>query len=199
MSQRPPSPDDQVQAAKEQQEHATTTTAATEAAVNSAPNLGELQSKEFVETAFEPDVNRSGVPGVDDNHIEERYSAEFSRHQGLGFISREDWEVERDMNRARAILAKQEYSRPSGLGSRCRGGLRKAWTGLDEPLPTLDPDLGREIVATFEERSMMQSLSIDGKGFRGLTEVTAVSRSEGERASGDDGGILSKVTGGLLS
>lgn len=185
--------------AQRHNEHSTTTSAATQKAANSGPSLDDLQSKEFIETAFTPDINREGVPGKDDLRMEEAYAAEFGRHQGLGNIEREDWEMERDLNRARAILAKQEYARPSGLGSRCNQSLRAAWTDVEEPLPMLTDELAREITATFEENSMFKSLSIDARGFRGLTEVTAVSKSEGfAGGSSSDGGLLSKVTGGLF-
>lgn len=183
---------------RETNEHSQSVGAATQEATREGPDLSELQSKEFIDTAFTPDVNRGDVPGKDNNHIEEKYSAEFGRHQGLGNIEREDWEDERKLNRAKAILAKQEYARPSGLGSRCRSGLREAWTGVEESLPMLTDDLARETTAAFEELTMMQSLSIDGRGFRGLTEVTAVARSEGYSSGDSSGGLLSKLTGGLF-
>ena len=181
-------------------QHDRTVAAATSRAVESAPNFEELQSKEFIETAFTPEVDRGkSVPGVEDNNLESRFSAEFSRHQGLSNITREDWVAEKWLNRAKAILAKQEYARPSGLGSRCRPDIRSAWTDLSEDLATLDDDLAREISASFEEKTWMQALSIDAQGFRGLTEVTAVNRSEGVPSpnSGNDG-IISRFTGGLL-
>jgi len=184
--------------ARRHNEHSQATSAATQQAANSGPSLDELQSSEFIDAAFSPDINREGVPGKDDLLMEEAYAAEFGRHHGLGNIERDDWEMERDLNRARAILAKQEYARPSGLGSRCNQSLREAWTDVDEPLPMLTDELAREITATFEENSMFKSLSIDARGFRGLTEVTAVSKSEGFNGGSSDGGILSKVTGGLF-
>lgn len=179
-------------------EHSQSVGAATSKAANSGPDLTELQSKEFIDTAFKPDIDRKGVPGVEDNNIEARYAAEFGRHQGLGNIEREDWEQEKALNRAKAILAKQEYARPNGLGSRCRKSLRKLWTDVDDDLPLLTDDIARETTATFEELSMLQSLSINGRGFRGLTEVTAVARSEGYESSSSGGGIISKITGGLF-
>lgn len=167
-------------------------------ASQSGPSLDELQSTEFIDAAFKPHFDkRKHVKGVEDLNLEAKYSAEFSRHQGLGFITRSDWEDEASMNRARAILAKQEFARPNGLGSKCRPALRKAWTNVDEPLQMLTDDTAREITAAFEEKTMTQSLSVDGRGFSGLTEVTAVSRSEGVDPNTSSGGLLAKVTGAL--
>ena len=181
-----------------QQEHSQTSATANQQAAQAAPDWSELQSKEFIDTAFTPDVNRPDGPNFSNNRVEERFAAEFGRHAGLANIKRDDWVTEKWLNEAKALLAKQEYARPSGMGSRCTPALRREMTG-EGPLPVLDDDLAREIQAVFEERSMLQSLSVDARGFRGLTEVTAVSRSEGfDGPSSHDGGFLSRVTGGLF-
>lgn len=181
-----------------QTEHQSAVSSATQQAAQSAPDWSELQSKEFIDTAFTPDVNRPNGPNFDQNNVEERFAAEFGRHAGLSYITREDWREEKGLNRAKAILARQEYARPNGLGSRCTPGLRKAMTGLGS-LQILDDDLAREIQAVFEERTFLQALSIDARGFRGLTEVTAVSRSEGfDGPDSSSDSWLGKLTMGLL-
>jgi hypothetical protein len=191
-------PEAEFERAQSQQEFSQTSSTAQQQASQAAPDWSELQSKEFIDTAFEPSVNRPDGENFDNNRIEERFAAEFGRHAGLSNITRDDWEDEKLLNEAKALLAKQEYARPSGLGSRCTPGLRNAMTGQDA-LPILDDDLSREIHSTFDERTNLQALSIDARGFRGLTEVTAVSRSEGfDGPSNDDGGWLNRLTGGLF-
>lgn len=193
-----PDPDEQQRRQQEQTEHSIATQTAAKQAARSAPDLSELRSKEFIETAFEPDVNRGdGVPGVDNNRLEERFSAEFGRHLGLGYIDKEEWERRRHMNRAKAILALQEFRKPNGLGSRCRSDIRQAWVGEDE-LPKRTDDLDREVREAFEEKSNLESLSIGAKGFDGLTKIHAVTYSQNEGSSSDEG-LMNRVTGGLFS
>lgn len=195
----PPDPEAQHtrQQAREQARQATGTAMAH--AADDMPSLGELQSTEFIDTAFDPDVNRGeGVPGKDDNHLEEKFAAEFGRHAGLGNISREEWERWQLMNKARGILAKQEMARPNGLGSKCSPQLREEMTGLDEELPMRTDDMAREIEATFEEKSRLESLSVDARGFRGLTEVQTVNRQEGNEIEASSGGLVSRATNFLF-
>lgn len=194
-----PDPEEQHERQLEQTEQSAAVQTAAQQATQGTPDLSELQSKEFIETAFEPDVNRGdGVPGVENNRLEERFSAEFGRHVGLGNIDQEEWEHRKHANRAQAILALQEYARPNGLGSRCRPGIREAWAG-EEPLPMRDDDMTREIKASFEEKTNLESLSIDAKGFDGLTKIHAVTYSQRDRdGNSDSNGLLSRVTGGLF-
>ena len=165
------------------------------------PDPREFQSKEFIDTMGAPEVNRGdGVPGYEDNRLEAKYSAEFSRHRWLANINREDWEKRELMNKAKAILALQDYAEPNGLGHKIaeRPRLRQAWTGESEPLPLLSTDLARETRESFEEKTMMESLSVNRAGHRGLVESIAVARSEGmDSDSKQGGGILSRITGGL--
>ncbi|MCU4926918.1 hypothetical protein OB905_13165 [Halobacteria archaeon AArc-dxtr1] len=194
-----PDPEEQHRRSQEQTQHSAATQTAAQEAAKSTPDLSELQSKEFIETAFEPDVNRGdGVPGFENNRLEERYAAEFGRHAGLGNITREEWEDRKHLNRARAILALQEYRRPNGLGSMCREDIRKAWTDEDEPLPKRDDDLSREVRAMFDEKTNLESLSIGAKGFDGLTKIHAVTYSQNEGGSSGKSGLLSRMTGGLM-
>lgn len=197
---RPQRPDPDAQHAREKavRQESQTAGAAVQRAAEDMPNLGELQSREFIDTAFSPDVNRGdGVEGVENNHLEEKFSAEFGRHAGLGNIPRKEWERRKQLNKAKAILAKQELPRPNGLGSRCRPGFRKAITGEDPP-PMLTDDLAREITESFEEKSMLESLSVDARGFRGLTEIHAVTRAEGNEADSSSGSIFSRATSALF-
>ena len=193
-----PDPDEQHRRQREQTQHSATTQIATQQASQGAPDLTELQSKEFNETAFEPDINRGdSVPGYEDNRLEQRFAAEFGRHRGLGNIDREEWERRKHVNRANAILALQEYARPNGLGSRCRPGLRKAWANAD-PLPVRDDDLVRETKAAFDELTNLDSLSIGAKGFDGLTKIHAVTYSQSDGSKSESRGLLNRVTGGLF-
>lgn len=194
-----PDPDEQHQREQERTQHSAVTQTATQEAARATPDLSELQSKEFIETAFEPDTNRGdGVPGIENNRLEERYAAEFGRHAGLGNITQEEWEERKHLNRAKALLALQEYRRQNGLGSMCRADIRKAWTDEDGALPMRDDDLARETKATFDEKTNLESLSINAKGFDGLTKIHAVSYTQNDGSSGDSGGLLSRVTGGLM-
>lgn len=200
--QRQPQRPDPEEQARRQQEHAQQSAGlntATQVAGQHAPDLSELQSKEFIETAFEPDVNRGDdVPGYEDNRIEQMFAAEFGRHAGLGNITREEWQRRQKLNKAKALLALQEFARPSGLGSRCRPDLRQAWADRDEPLPARDDDTAREITAAFEEKTNLESLSQNAKGFDGLTQVTAVTYSKSDRSDSSSGGTLERLTGGLF-
>lgn len=194
-----PDPDEQQQRQQEQTQHSAATQTAVQEASRSTPDLSELQSKEFIETAFEPDTNRGdGVPGIENNRLEERFAAEFGRHAGLGNIPQEEWEERKHLNRAKALLALQEYRRPNGLGSMCRSDIRSAWTDEDSALPMRDDDLTREIKATFDEKTNLESLSINAKGFDGLTKIHAVSYTQNDGSSKDSNGLLSRMTGGLM-
>lgn len=194
-----PDPEEQHQREQERTQHSAATQTAAQEAAKSTPDLSELQSKEFIETAFEPDTNRGdGVPGVDNNRLEERFAAEFGRHAGLGNITQEEWEERKHLNRAKALLALQEYRRPNGLGSMCRSDIRQAWTDENGALPMRDDDLAREIKATFDEKTNLESLSINAKGFDGLTKIHAVSYTQNEGGSKDSSGLLSRMTGGLM-
>lgn len=194
-----PDPDAQHARQKDAQQASQTAGAAVQRAAEDMPSLGELQSTEFIDTAFDPDVNRGdGVPGKDNNHLEEKFSAEFGRHAGLGNITTKEWEHRGVMNKAKAILALQEMAQPNGLGSRCSPKLREAMTGEEGELPMRTDDMSREIREMFEEKTMLESLSRDARGFRGLTEVTAVSRSEGNEADSGSGSIFSRATSALF-
>ena len=194
-----PDPEEQHRRERERTQHSAATQTAAQEAARSTPDLSELQSKEFIETAFEPDVNRGdGVPGVANNRLEERYAAEFGRHSGLGNITQEEWEERKHLNRAKALLALQEYKRPNGLGSMCRADIRRAWTDEDDELPTRDDDLVRETKSTFDEVTLLESLSINAKGFDGLTKIHAVSYTQNDGKGSDSGGLLSRMTGGLM-
>jgi hypothetical protein len=198
MSRRQPRrPDPEVQHAREKdvRQQSQTTGTAMQRAAEDMPSLGELQSREFIDSAFTPDVNRGdGVPGIPNNNIEEKFAAEFGRHAGLGNITTEEWERRKLLNKAKGILALQEMARPNGLGSRCNPQLRRQMTGEDEGLVTRSDDMAREVREAFEEKSMLESLSRDARGFRGLTEVTAVSRAEGNDTESSSGGMLSRAT-----
>lgn len=148
---------------------------------------------------FDPHINPDPeqLPeDLDVADLEAFLNAEFGRHVGLGNISREEWAVERDMDRAKSLLTLQEFRRPGGMGRGCTGAVRRIMTGQETDPEPLTPYVQRTIRRAHEERSMLRSLSINGRGWRGLTEFLAVTMSQGfGDGDGDDedGGMLSSA------
>lgn len=161
------------------------------------------RDEDLIEQVFSPDLgidDEDLPPGVVDD-LEAMFSAEFGRHIGLANISRERWEEERHMDRARAMMAKGEFRIEGRSGSKCTGEFRDIITdgdGSDRELLTDEYD--RKIDAAFEERSMLRSLSIEGRGFRGITEAIVWSVTEGydTDGDGDGGGLLSSTVGRVI-
>jgi len=94
------------------------------------------------------------------------------------------------------------FRRPGGTGSQCTGRTRARMTsGESSEKPMLTQDLDDQLDEAFEVKSMSRSASIGGWLLSKIADVHVVSRSEGfkhESGSSSSGGMLSKVTGGLL-
>lgn len=171
----------------DQQEHSAATQVAADDAKRRSIDPRVLRDESFVDEVFSPGIDRKNAPDGRDNDLEDFLSAEFSRHVGMGNITREDWEHMRDLNKAQAQLAMQEFRRPGGIGSKCTGASRERLTGGDSAeKPVLTDDRARSIRAAFDERTRMESLSIDARGWRGLVEsIVQVRRDESSDGSDD--------------
>lgn len=117
--------------------------------------------------------------------LEAYLSAEFGRHMGLGNIPRSEWYQKRDMNRAHSLVNLQEFRRPGGMGRGCTGAVRRIMTGQEGDPGELTPYVQRQLRRAHEERTMLQSLSVNGEGFSGLTKFLAVTM--GQEFGGDGG------------
>lgn len=187
----------------EQQAHgAATSVAANEAgAGGSQITLDEIgENPDLVETLFSPGIGMDSddLPeGVTDD-LEDFLSAEFGRHLGLGNITREEYLYEKEMDRARALAAIQGFRKQGRSGSECTGETRRIMTGERTDPPEMNDRRARSIRSAYQERTMMRSLSIRARGWRGLTEFIGNVRSEASDIGGDsDGGILSRVANKL--
>lgn len=186
---------------KARQAHGAAQQTAHERAAQGSIDLSRLQSPDMIDELFSPDID----PDPDDlpedvaGDLEAKLAAEFGRHLGLGNITRDEYEERRIDDEAEALLVQQEFRRPAGRsGGKCTGAIREIVTGKDDARPELTPDRSRRIKSAMEERSMLRSLSIDARGFRGLTEAIVYTRSEGfEESGGGGGGVLSRVAGVL--
>lgn len=166
----------------------------------------ELLSTDFLTTFTAPHIDRS-YPDDDpaQHNIEELLSAEFSPQLQLGQITRKEYETEKEMDRARAMLAMCQFSEPHGVGSKCEGDTRNRMLGGHSAADGVDDhreggdDLRQQVRTAYETRSQMRSGSINGRVLRGFFESVAVARSEGfDFDGGGDGGWLSKLSGGLV-
>lgn len=184
------------------QSHAQQTAA--QRAAQGAFDPEDFRAPDFVETITSPDIDRDpDDESVPDNHavgLEEKLSGYFGRHLALGYISEEEWEQEKMLDKARAKLVRMGYARRSGLGSKVSSeeARVKGASGLDNG--ELTPDMEQQLEAAFEERSQMRSLSINGRGWKGVTTVQTVTKTEGVDSpnGGSSGGWVSKLTGGLM-
>lgn len=159
--------------------------------IDADADFGEFISKPGIER------DESYLPDDQQADIEQLLSAQFGRHVALGNIPRSKWEDEELLDRARAILIKSQFPRRNGPGGKCSKEDRRIMTGDELPKPELDADMDNQIDAAFEERSNMRSLAVDGRAFRGMTEVIAETRSESIDED-SSGGWMSKLSGGLL-
>lgn len=166
----------------------------------------ELLSTDFLTTLTDPDVDRS-YPDDDSaqHNIEELMAAEFSQQLQLGQITREEYKTEKEMDKARALLAMCQFSEPHGVGSKCQGDTRNRMLGGHSGAKDVEDfrkgsdDLRQQIRTSYEQRSQMRSGSINGRTLRGFFESVAVARSEGfDFDAGGRDGWLSKLSGGLV-
>lgn len=156
----------------------------------------------LIEELFAPGIDRESddLPDGVAADLEEALAADFGRHLGMGNITREEYEKERDLDKARRLVMLQGYPRRGRSGSACTGEVREIMVGDDDPgKPTLTDDRARQIKRAYEERSMLRSLSIGARGWRGITEFLAVTGTVGgdSEDTGDSGGMLSSLTSKL--
>ena len=163
-------------------------------------DVGDLRRKEFIESITEPNIERRSdlLPEGESRDIEQKLSAEFGRHTVLSNISKDEWESQRYKDKSRAILTKMEYRPLTGPGHACDPIDYEIMTGQPDNRPVLTSDRARQLDAAFEERTMARALAIDGQAFKGVTEVTAVAKSE----TLDDGptspaGIMGRIKSAL--
>jgi hypothetical protein len=148
----------------------------------------------FISEMGDPDI--SAPEGADD--FERELSAELSRHQVFGNITRDDFENHKIANQALAMQFKAEYPRPAGPSSKCTGRYRQELLG--ERKGTLNDGLAREADSILGEegtRTMMQSKSVDGLALEIATRVKSVVATEGAGGSGGSGGLMSSLKGAL--
>jgi hypothetical protein len=156
----------------------------------------------LIEELFAPGIDRDGddLPDGVASDLEDALAADFGRHLGMGNITREEYERERDLDKARRLEVLQGYPRRGRSGSACTGEVREIMVGDDDPeKPTLTDDRARQLKRAYEERSMLRSLSIGARGWRGITEFLAVTGTVGTDGedTGDSGGMLSSLTSKL--
>lgn len=195
MSQRQPDPEQQMQRQRQMQSESTAEQTAHSVAAGGI-DVNQFRRKEFVESITEPDIERDPehLPEGEVADLEQKLSAEFGKHTVLGFISNDEWRTQYYKDKYRAILTKLEYRPMTGPGHKCSGIEYELLTGQEDTRPVLTPDRSRQINSAFEERTNARSLAINGRAFRGVTEVTAVSKSE--RLGGDGSepsGILGRA------
>lgn len=161
----------------------------------------ELISEEFLDTVTDLDVDRD-LPDDDEKqlNIEQKLGAFGTKQLALGNITREEYERQTKMDKARRRLLQMEYRQPAGTGSECTGETRRRMTGGEgEERPRLTSDVDAQLDAGFEARKQLRSGSIGGRLLSLIAEAHVVTRSEGfKRSSDSGGGYLSKLTGGLL-
>ncbi len=196
---------EQVDAQMTQTDQQTATNIAGSEASQKGFDPEELLSTDFLTTFTDPRVDRS-YPDDDpaQYNIEELLSAEFSPQLQLGQITRSEYETEKQMDRARSLLAMCQFAEPHGVGSKCKGDSRQRMLGGHSDADGVEDyreggdDLRQQIRTSYEVRSQMRSGSINGRVLRGFFESVAVARSEGFDFDGGDSGWLSKLSGGLV-
>lgn len=180
---------------QEKIEYNQATAAGVQQATEGTINVGDLEPDDIIDELSSPDIGRGG-----DDQLEELLTTEFARHLAFGNISKEEWERQRMLDMMRARLVKCEYPRQGRIGSRCRGLVRDIMVPDEPERPVLDDDTARRLDAAFEERSLERSLSIDAKGFRGVTEAIVETRSRRDDGGEDStGGILSRTVGRVFN
>lgn len=153
------------------------------------------RSETFIREMGDPDIS----PKPEAGDLEERLAPELSHHHVFGNIKREDFENLKIANQALAMQVKAEHPRQAGPSSKCVGEYRRQMLGEDKV--TLTDDRAREVDSTLGEegtRTMMQSKSVDGMAFKGVTRVESVIATEGGAGSGESsGGLMSSLKGAL--
>lgn len=161
----------------------------------------ELMGREWIDAVNDLDVDRD-LPDEDSaqHNVERKLGAHKSKQLGIGFITSEEYERENLKDRGRRRLMNAGFRRRGGSGAECKGRTRARLTGGEgDERPLMDADLSDQIDAAFEAKRYLRSGSIEGRRFRGSTEVQVVTRSDGfDFDSGGKKGLLGRFTGGLL-
>jgi len=162
----------------------------------------ELMSEEWMDTVNDLDVDRNLPDEHPSQHnVEAKLGAHSSKQFGIGFLSREEYERENLKDRGRRRLMNSGYRNRGGTGSKCEGRTRERMTGGDaDQRPVMDADLSDQLDAAMEAKRMQRSGSVNGRRFKGSTEVQVVTRNDGgfDISDSSSGGMLSKFTGGML-
>lgn len=182
-------------------EHDTAQRAGAERARQDGIDPRELMGREWIDAVNDLDVDRD-LPNDDpaQHNVEKKLGAHKSKQLGIGFITREEYERENLRDRGRRRLMNSGYRRRGSSGSECKGRVRERMTGGEgDERPIMDADLSDQLDASFEAKRYLRSGSINGKRFRGSTEVQVVTRSDGfDLESGGKKGLLKRFTGGFL-
>lgn len=201
MSQNQVDPDEHHKRAKDRTSHQTTQQVGADRARSSGIDPRELMSKEWMDTVNDLDVDRDLEKWHPRQHeISKKLGAHTSKQIGIGYITREEYESENQKDRGRRRLMNSSFRRRGGTGSKCKGRTRVRLTGGEGgDLPLMDPDLSDQLDAGFDAKRYQRSGSVNGRRFKGSTEVQVVTRNDGiDLGSGGKDGLLGKVTGGLL-
>jgi len=197
-------PNEQTQHFEQEQrrvEHQTAQQTGADRARSSGFDPRELMTQEWMDTVNDLDIDRD----LPDQHpaqhnIEKKLGAHTSKQFGIGYISDDEYEAENMKDRGRRRLMNSSFRRRGGSGSKCSGRTRERMTGGEgDERPLMDADLSDQLDAGMEAKRMQRSGSVGGRRFKGSTEVQVVTKSEGGfDVDGSSGGLLSKVTGGML-
>ena len=182
----------------DREEHRTGLQAGAEEARRGQIDPRELLSEEFIGEVTDMDVDRN-VPDSheDQTHIGRKLGSYQSKQTALGNISRQEWEAQKKLDKARRHLVRCHFRRPGGTGSKCTGATQKRMTSDGhDPKPVLTDDLDEQLDGAFEARTMLRSGAIGGRILRLIGEVTVNTRQDGfkEQTSSGDGGLLSRFT-----
>lgn len=161
----------------------------------------ELMGKEWIDAVNDLDVDRK-LPNEDpaQHNIEKKLGAHKSKQLGIGFITRDEYERENLKDRGRRRLMNSGFRRRGGTGSECKGRTRARMTGGEsDKRPLMDADLSDQMDAGMDAKRYLRSGSINGKRFRGSTEIQVVNRSDGfDLDTSGKKGLLNRFTGGFL-
>lgn len=146
--------------------------------------LAGLRDEGLIETLLDPDVS---TDDDEDDDLSAALKTMLSRMHVLGNITREDHEARKPLNENRAERLKAEHPPAAGIGSKCTGEFREivVGEGMKEPLT---PDRARRLEEAADVRTKMESLSVGGKAFDGVTRIQSAVYTERDEHDGDGGG-----------
>jgi len=158
------------------------------------------RTKQFVEEVTDPDLDRD-LPD-DDPHqynLEQLLGGQLSQQLALGYISKDGYEREREKDKGRKLMLKQQFrGTAGGHGSKCTGRTRERMTSHHSERQPLSEDLDAQIDAAYEVKDSMRSGSVNGQRSKSVTEAHVVTRNESERNNDDSQGIIGRTTSKLF-